>query len=172
MRNTITLLILFFNSFVIAAQELNLNYDDLENSILELINQHRKSLKINKLEKDTVLQKAAQDQSDYMLGIKKLAHEQKSVAKKYPKNRIQFYGGNDFNTYGENVLYLTVEPKTYSKNDIEVLAKRIYEDWKNSPPHYKNIINKEYAFASLAFAYDSKSKRLYATTVFGNKTTD
>lgn len=170
MRNTITLFILFFNSFVVSVQELNLNYDDLENNVLELMNQHRKSLKINKLNKDVVLQKAAQDQSDYMLGIKKLAHEQKNVVKKYPKNRIKFHGGNDFNAYGENVLYLTIEPKTYTKNDIGALAKRIYEDWKNSPPHYENIISKEYAYASLAFAFDSKSKRLYATTVFGNKT--
>ncbi|NJM79578.1 MAG: CAP domain-containing protein [Flavobacterium sp.] len=169
MRNTITILILFFNSFVTSAQELKLNYDALENTVLELMNQHRKSLNINALEKDIVLQKSAQDQSNYMLKIKKLAHEQNTVAKKYPKNRIKFHGGNDFNAYGENVLYLTVEPKTYAKNDIEALAKRIYEDWKNSPPHYKNIISKEFAYASLAFSYDIKSKRLYATTVFGNK---
>ena len=152
-----------------AAQELNLNYDDLENSVLELMNQHRKSLKINKLEKDPVLQKAAQDQSDYMLVIKKLAHEQNSVAKKYPKNRIKFHGGADFNSYAENVLYLTVEPITYSKDDITILAKKIYQIWRESPPHYKNMTSKEYAFASIAFSFDTKSKRLYATTVFGNK---
>ena len=169
MKNTIILLILFFNSFVVSAQELNLNYNDLENSVLELMNQHRKSLKLNKLETDTVLQKAAKDQSDYMLRIKKLAHEQNSVAKKYPKNRIKFHGGATFNAYGENVLYLTVEPIIHSKDDIAILAKKIYQIWRESPPHYKNMISKEYAYASLAFSYDVKSKRLYATTVFGNK---
>ena len=169
MRNIITLLVLFFNSVVLSAQELNLNYDDLENDVLELINAHRKTLKLNKLEKDAVLHKAAQDQSNYMLTIKKLSHEQNNVNKKHPKNRIKFHGGENFNTYGENVLYLTVEPKTYSKNDIAILAERIYQEWKDSPPHYKNMISNEYKYASLAFAFDSKSKRLYATTVFGRK---
>ena len=104
-----------------------------------------------------------------MLVIKKLAHEQNSVAKKYPKNRIKFHGGADFNSYAENVLYLTVEPITYSKDDITILAKKIYQIWRESPPHYKNMTSKEYAFASIAFSFDTKSKRLYATTVFGNK---
>lgn len=169
MRNTITLLVLFFNLSLLSAQELQLNYIDLEDGVLQLINEHRKTLKLTPLEKDVVLKKAAQDQSDYMLSIKKLAHEQNTVAKKYPKNRIQFYGGTDFNVYGENVLYLTVEAKTYSKEDIAILAKKIYLEWKESPPHYKNMSSNEYAFASLAFTFDTKTKRLYATTVFGNK---
>lgn len=169
MRNTITLLVLFFNFSVLSSQELQLNYSDLEDSVLQLINEHRTTLKLTPLEKDVVLQKAAQDQSDYMLSIKKLAHEQNTVAKKYPKNRIKFYGGTDFNVYGENVLFLTVEPKKYSKEDIAILAKKIYQEWKVSPPHYKNMIHDEYTYASLAFAFDPKNKRLYATTVFGNK---
>ena len=169
MKNTISLLVLFFNLTVLSAQDLQLNYSDLEDGVLRLINEHRTTKKLTPLEKDVVLQKAAQDQSNYMLSIKKLAHEQNTVAKKYPKNRIKFHGGTDFHTYGENVLYLTVAPKKYNKEDIAILAKKIYTEWEISPPHYTNMINHEYAYASLAFAFDPKSKRLYATTVFGNK---
>lgn len=160
---------LFFTSIAVSAQEITLNHDDLGDKVLEYMNQHRKSLKLGTLQKDAILEKAAQDQSDYMLGIKKLSHEQSTSDKKSPKNRIKFYGGNDFDTYGENVLYLSIEIKNYAKNDIAILAKRIYQDWKESPPHYKNIIDKEYKYASIAFAFDSKTKHLFATTVFGNK---
>ncbi|MVO09409.1 hypothetical protein GOQ30_09585 [Flavobacterium sp. TP390] len=169
MKNTITLLVLFFNLTVLSAQELQLNYSDLEDGVLQLINEHRTTLKLTPLEKDVVLQKAAQDQSNYMLKIKRLSHEQTSVEKKHPKNRIKFHGGTDFHTYGENVLYLTVEPKKYAQSDLVLLAQKIYTEWEISPPHYANMVSNEYAYASLAFAFDPKSRRLYATTVFGNK---
>ena len=169
MRNTITLLVLFFNLTILSAQDLQLNYSDLEDDVLQLINEHRETLKLVPLEKDVVLQKAAQDQSNYMLKIKRLSHEQTSVEKKHPKNRIKFHGGSDFHTYGENVLYLTIAPKNYTKEDITTLAKKIYTEWEISPPHYANMVSNEYTYASLAFAFDPKSKRLYATTVFGNK---
>ena len=169
MKNTITLLLLFFSIILTTAQEMDLDNAALETEILHLMNQHRKTLKLTSLEKDVVLQKAAQDQSNYMLKIKRLSHEQTAAAKKHPKNRIQFHGGLDFHTYGENVLYLTVEPKNYAHNDIVLLAQKIYTEWEISPPHYANMISDEYAYASLAFAFDPKSRRLYATTVFGNK---
>lgn len=169
MKNILPIFLFFFSSLTIFSQEMQLNDTALETEILHLINQHRKTLKLNPLEKDVVLQKAAQDQSNYMLKIKRLSHEQTAVAKKHPKNRIQFHGGLDFHTYGENVLYLTVEPKNYAHNDIVLLAQKIYTEWEISPPHYANMISDEYAYASLAFAFDPKSRRLYATTVFGNK---
>ncbi len=151
------------------SQEVMVNYTALEDGVLQLMNEHRKTVSLNPLGKDIVLQKAAQDQSNYMLAIRKLAHEQPSSNKKTPKNRIQFYGGKDFNSYGENVLYVTIEPSNYSKKELGDLAKKIYLVWANSPPHYKNIVDKEYRYANVAFAYDPKSKRLYATTVFGAK---
>lgn len=169
MKNILSIFLFFFSSLTIFSQEIQLDNTALETEILHLINQHRKTLKLNPLEKDVVLQKAAQDQSNYMLKIKRLSHEQTAVAKKHPKNRIQFHGGSDFHTYGENVLYLTVEPKNYAQTDIVLLAKKIYTEWEISPPHYENMISNEYAYASLAFAFDPKSRRLYATTVFGNK---
>lgn len=166
---SILIILICFGGF---SQELELNYTALEDGVLELMNEHRKTLTLDILEKDIVLQKAAQDQSNYMLAIKKLAHEQPTANKKYPKNRIHFYGGTNFSNYGENVLYLTIETQTYSKKEIADLAKKIYLEWATSPPHYKNITTKEFKYANVAFAYDSKSKRLYATTVFGNKTNE
>ncbi|WP_130735858.1 CAP domain-containing protein [Flavobacterium sp. J27] len=169
MKNTLFLFLFFFNSLVVVSQELHLDDSALETEILQLINQHRKTFKLNALEKDPVLLKAAQDQSNYMLQIKKLSHEQATTQKKYPKNRIKFHGGIDFFAYGENVLYLTVEPKEYTKEEIATLAQKIYKQWEESPPHYQNMTSKDFGFASLAFAFDTKAKRLYATTVFGNK---
>ncbi|VXB96458.1 conserved hypothetical protein [Flavobacterium sp. 9AF] len=169
MKNILSIFLLFFNSLTIFSQELHLDDTALETEILHLINQHRKTLHLTPLEKDPILLKAAQDQSNYMLQIKKLSHEQSATQKKHPKNRIKFHGGNDFFVYGENVLYLTVETKNYTKEDIKILAQRIYKEWEESPPHYQNMTSNDFGYASLAFAYDSKTKRLYATTVFGNK---
>lgn len=160
---------ILINCIQLQAQKMTIDYKVLEQEVVQLMNEHRATLSLNSLENDVVLQKAAQDQSDYMVAIRKLTHEQANKNKTLPKNRIQYFGGKDFNAYGENVLYITLEPKSYSKTEISEIAKTIYEDWANSAPHYKNIVDSRFKYANVAFAYDVKSKRLYATTVFGNK---
>lgn len=162
-------LCLFLHSFSNSAQEITLDYNQLGTKVIELINQHRKTLRLQELKKDLVLLKAAKDHSTYMLENNILSHEQKNIAKKFPKDRILFYEGKMFDTFGENILYTTIPFKKYTEAEINVLSRKIFLQWKNSPPHYKNIIYQNYEFADIAFSVDKNLKRLYATNVFGAK---
>lgn len=160
---------LFVFSLSVNAQEITINYSDLGTKVIEHINLHRKTLKLIELQKDILLLQAAQDHSNYMVENNILSHEQKNTIKQFPKDRIKFYKGDIFDTTGENVLFTPIELKKYSKTDTDLLAKRIFLQWKNSPQHYKNIISQKYEFTELAFAIDKKLKRIYATNVFGAK---
>ncbi|WP_130735857.1 CAP domain-containing protein [Flavobacterium sp. J27] len=151
------------------SQELTIDYNKLSEKVIALINEHRNQLQLSELKKDVILFKAAKDHSLYMLDQKVLSHEQNNKIKQFPKDRILFYKGNIFHSFGENILFTTVEPKKYNTTETEALAKKLFLQWKHSPPHYKNIINYNYDFTDLAFSYDKKLKRLYATNVFGTK---
>ncbi|VXB96533.1 conserved hypothetical protein [Flavobacterium sp. 9AF] len=163
------LLLISLATYKIAAQEIIIDYNRLGDKVISLINDHRKSLHLNELKKDVILFKAAKDHSQYMLENNMLSHEQKNPIKKFPKNRILFYEGKMFDTFGENILFTSVEAKKYNNTETDALAQKIFLQWKHSPPHYKNIIYTNYDFTDLAFSYDKKLKRLYATNVFGAK---
>jgi uncharacterized protein YkwD len=165
----ILLAILFLNLCSVSAQDLIIDYNQLSDEVLKQINSHRKTLKIGELKEDPILFKAAQDHSIYMNEENILSHEQMVIDKKFPKDRIKYYQGNDFNVFGENVLYTTIDVKHYSKTDILALAKKVFIQWKRSPPHYRNMISKDYELAGIAFSFDKKTRRLYATNVFGAK---
>jgi len=168
MRYRFTLLISLF-CYCINAQETSINFKKLNEKVAEQINKHRKTLKLNEISPDSHLKMAAEDHSTYLLGHKKLTHEQNESDKKTPFDRVKFYGNKTFESVGENVLYLSLENKYYDDKAIADLAQKIFIQWKNSPPHYKNIINKDFDFADLGFSIDQKLKRIYATQVFGTK---
>lgn len=84
-------------------------------------------------------------------------------------NRVDFYKGDDFILVGENLLYTSIKDTTYSDTNLDVLATKIFTLWKNSPNHYKNIINPKYSFAELGFCLDWNDKIVYVAHVFGTK---
>lgn len=156
---------LFFSTSLIA-QNIDIDLIKLNNELTTLINNHRKQKKIKILEKSDLLEKAALDQSEYVCINQKLTHEQNTKNKKNVIDRVLFYKGK-FSIAGENLLSISIFPKKYSDNDIESLAFRMFTQWKNSPGHYKNIINPEFDSSGIQFKIDSKNKRIYTTQVFG-----
>ena len=145
---------------------------NLENKSL---NELRKSKNKIELTSNPILGLAAQDHADYLKGIKKLSHDQKSRIKKSPMKRTEFYKGS-FNYVGENVAftYLNervegVENKRKSTylSTYEQVAQYFFDLWKFSKPHYVNMIDKDFTMSKIRFSYDSKSKRIYAVHVFG-----
>ena len=76
---------LFLFSAKVSAQEINIDYNQLGNKVIELINLHRKTLRLQELKKDIVLFKAAKDHSNYMLENNILSHEQKNTNKNFQK---------------------------------------------------------------------------------------
>lgn len=163
--------IIFFITFTFsfAQEKNNIQLESLKNKLTNIINDHRKSLKLKELTKDINIQKAAESQSNYLLIKRKLTHEQEDIKLKTPMNRVEFYAGKKFSLVGENVLSKSIENKKYSDNDLDKLATQLFQQWKNSPGHYKNMIHKEYDTGEIEFAIDYKINRLYATQVFGLK---
>ena len=133
---------LLFSITLFSQKEISIDFEKLNSKVSILINKHRKSLKLKELTKDTLLQKAAEDHSMYLKKLGFLSHEQKDLIKKNPSDRVFFYGGKKFSGIGENILFTSIKVDDYNDKELDKLAQTIFNQWKNSPPHYKNIINK------------------------------
>lgn len=131
------------------------NYDvnQLNYYITIEVNKLRRKAKVDTLVYQPLLLNAAQDHADYMVKRNVLTHYQKIKQKKTPKNRVDFYG-EQFTSVGENVQSLPLNnvPKQFQKqgqpttiNSYEIMSKIMVLNWKNSPPHFKNMIHPDYS---------------------------
>ena len=165
----IILYIFIISSNVSFCQEINIDFDNLNNKVLTLINNNRSLLNVKTLKKDEYLKKAAEDHSCYIAQKQSLSHEQINKNKTNPKDRVYFYKGTDFTLVGENLLYTSIKDKFYTDDDLDILALKIFELWKTSPNHLKNMTNSKYLYTELGFCIDKKSSKLYVAQVFGAK---
>lgn len=168
MKNIILYLFLLTNC-ISYSQDNKIDVALLETKVFTLINEYRTSLDIEALEKDAILQKAAKDHAIYIAKKQSLTHEQNNSNKKQPKDRVYFYKGNDFVLVGENLLFTGIKDKTYIEEDLDVLANKIFELWKNSPNHLKIMSSEKYTFTGFGFQLDWNNKKLYVAQVFGAK---
>ena len=168
MKNLILYLFILSN-FVSFSQDAKINVALLETKVFTLINEYRVSLDVKALEKDAILKKATKDHVVYITKKQSLTHEQSNPNKKQPKDRVYFYKGNDFVLVGENLLYTGIKDKTYTEEDLDVLAYKIFELWKNSPNHLKILTSEKYTFTGFGFQLDWNNKKLYVAQVFGAK---
>lgn len=152
----------------------NINYDKLEQQLLQKVNAHRNTLKLKILMKDPVLKLAAINQANYCKAQNQLTHiQQPPSLLKEPADRVAYYNGSHA-IVGENVLTVSLlQPiqfngKKIMLNTYSGLVDCLFDMWKNSPPHYKNMISNEYAVSGLGFAFNSKNGYLFATQVFGS----
>ena len=152
-----------------------LDSDKLEELIMVKVNNLRASKKLNRLELNPILEKAAQDHATYLKGFGKLSHNQKVRKKKTPMERTDFYKGN-FSFVGENVAYTYLNESVVgvkNKRNAQVLdtyekaAQYIFDLWRYSRDHYVNMIDKDFKLSRIRFSYDNKTKRIYAVHVFG-----
>lgn len=154
----------------------NYDVDELNTYITIEVNKLRNKAKVDTLHYQPLLFNAAQDHADYMGEKNVLTHNQKNKQKKTPKNRIDFYG-EQFATVGENVQVLTLNsiPKQFQKkgapetiNSYELMAKILVLNWKNSPPHFANMIRADYSGTLTAIRVGSDGA-IYACQLFGNE---
>ena len=150
-------------------KEATIDLDQLKTKIVQLVNQERKSVAVASLTLDTFLLKAADDHAKNIAKEQTLTHEQKNSKKVNPKDRVYFYGGNDFSLVGENLLFTGIKNQIYSNEDLDALALKIFELWKKSPNHLKNMINPKYTFTEIGFSIDSENKKIYVVQLFGAK---
>ena len=144
----------------------------LNKYILEELNVLRKKKRAKPLENNPSLLEAAKDHALFLTTSRQLTHFQnRNKKKKTPDDRIQFYGGN-FDVVGENIQQINVDDifdevaRDATPTLIyQALAKILVENWRKSPPHYKNIIDKEFQFTYTAIAINENG-RIFACQLF------
>ncbi|HLV41485.1 MAG TPA: CAP domain-containing protein [Brumimicrobium sp.] len=144
----------------------------LNKEIIKEVNKLRKQAKVPPLRVETALSLASEDHAKYMLDKEKLTHKQRNRHKRTPKNRVDFYG-QLFDRVGENVqlnnlnLNASAKDKTHPKIDTyEKLAEQLVISWKNSPPHYANMINGDFLTTYTSVAIGPNGE-VYACQLFG-----
>lgn len=146
----------------------------LNKYILQEVNVLRKKARVDTLVNDDALLPAAENHAEYLVSTDELSHFQKSKVMKTPKNRVDHFGGQ-FAEVGENLQFF--EPKYEVKigrektaevlGDYERMAKYMVQQWKNSKPHYENIIRPDFKCTYSTFKVDEKTGVLYACQLFG-----
>ena len=137
--------------------------------LLLQVNELRKDSGLAKLQSDTYLQRAAYVHSTYMAKNRQLSHIQHKVNQKSALKRVHYVGGTDFSLVGENILYLGPIEKKLSENDLNELAESMFDTWKRSSYHVKNILNPAFRFCAFDFKVNLRTSNIYATQVLGTR---
>ena len=169
MKTHFTLLLLFISALSFSQNQSKIDLEKLKIKVIKLINNERSNNDTKLLGLDVYLKKAADDHAKYIAKIQTLSHAQTDAKKQSPKERVYFYGGNSFVLVGENLLFTGIKDQIYSDEDLDALALKMFNLWKKSPNHYKNISETKYNFTEIGFSIDSENKKIYVVQMFGAK---
>ncbi|WP_445719589.1 CAP domain-containing protein [Flavobacterium sp.] len=169
MKTQITLFLLLFSTLSFSQNQNKIDLEKLKTKVYQLVNEERSNNDRKLLGLDIYLKKAADDQAKYIAKVQTLSHEQTDAKKETPKVRVYFYGGNSFVLVGENLLFTGIKDQIYSETDLDTLALKIFNLWKKSSNHLKNILDHQYFYTEISFSIDWENKRIYAVQVFGAK---
>jgi len=174
-------IVLFFVSSTIYSQKIdteNFNYKLVNRLLLEKVNQERTKKKAQELTVNKNLYKASKHHSDWQAKKNKMTHYQTTITTKSPRKRVDKTGAT-FKMVGENVAFTDINTTVKVKMGTRIrtldvytyqdLAHILFEGWKHSKDHYKNMIHKSYNTSGLSISLSKDKKRLYATQVFGMK---
>ncbi len=166
MKTQITLFLLLLSSLSFSQNQNKIDLEKLKTKVYQLVNEERSNNDRKLLGLDAHLKKAADDHAKYIAKAQTLSHEQ-TDGKKSPKERVYFYGGNSFVLVGENLLFTGIKDQVYSETDLDALALKMFNLWKKSPNHLKNILDHQYFYTEIGFSIDWENKKIYAVQLFG-----
>ncbi len=169
MKTHFTLLLLFISALSFSQNQSKIDLEKLKTKVYQLVNEERSNNDRKVLGLDTYLKKAADDHAKYIAKAQTLSHEQTVAKKETPKERVYFYGGNSFVLVGENLLFTSIKDQIYSETDIDALALKMFNLWKKSHNHLKNILDHQYFYTEIGFSIDWENKKIYAVQLFGAK---
>ena len=169
MKTHFTLLLLFISALSFSQNQSKIDLEKLKIKVIKLINNERSNNDTKLLGLDVYLKKAADDHAKYIAKAQTLSHEQTDAKKQSPKERVSFYGGNSFVLVGENLLFTGIKDQIYSETDLDALALKMFNLWKKSPNHLKNILDHQYFYTEIGFSIDWENKKIYAVQLFGAK---
>lgn len=132
-------------------------YLSIEDEILARVNNLRSSLGLNPLTKNSKLVKAATIRSDEMLATGQFSHTRPNgTSFETAINQV----GYSWSHVGENIAYCN----GYSSSKF---ADVFFDGWKNSPGHYKNMVDPKFSEIGIAISFDGSTA--YATQNFGTQ---
>ena len=169
MKTQITLFLIFVSTFSFSQNQNKIDLEKLKTKVYQLVNEERSNNDRKLLGLDVYLKKAADDHAKYIAKAQTLSHEQTDAKKQSPKDRVYFYGGNSFVLVGENLLFTGIKDQIYSEADLDALALKMFNLWKKSPNHLKNILDHQYLYTEISFSIDWENKKIYAVQMFGAK---
>ena len=169
MKPQITLFLLLISTLSFSQNQNKIDLEKLKTKVYQLVNKERSNNDRKLLGLDAHLKKAADDHAKYIAKAQTLSHEQTDSKKQSPKDRVYFYGGNSFVLVGENLLFTGIKDQIYSEADLDTLALKMFNLWKKSPNHLKNILDHQYLYTEISFSIDWENKKIYAVQMFGAK---
>ena len=169
MKTQITLFLLLLSTLSFSQNQNKIDVEKLKKKVYQLVNEERSNNDRKVLGLDVYLKKAADDHAKYIAKIQTLSHEQTDAKKQSPKDRVYFYGGNSFVLVGENLLFTGIKDQIYTEADLDALALKMFNLWKKSPNHLKNILDHQYLYTEIGFSIDWENKKIYAVQMFGAK---
>ncbi|HXP52933.1 MAG TPA: CAP domain-containing protein, partial [Bacteroidia bacterium] len=153
----------------------NINVSLLNSLFLNRLNELRTQQGLNKLGNDSILTLAATDQAKYMSKIGQVLHTQDIRNKENPTARVVYYKGTN-DRVGENCIQIILHKKYKDKKGKEITvntydeaADALFTGWKNSKPHYHNMITPYYDVQGIGFCYDPKTNKFYSSEVFATE---
>lgn len=169
MKTHFTLFLFVISALSFSQNQNKIDLEKLKTKLHQLVNEERSNNDRKLLGLDTHLKKAADDHAKYIEKAQTLSHEQTVAKKETPKERVYFYGGNSFVLVGENILFTSIKDQIYSETDLDALALKMFNLWKKSPNHLKNILDHQYFYTEIGFSIDWENKKIYAVQLFGAK---
>jgi uncharacterized protein YkwD len=135
------------NSTNLTAKVVEYDYNEMEITTMNLINEYRVSVGLNPLERINHISYKSEQHDDYMITNKVVNHND-FVARS--ENIIKVLGAK---TVGENVAY---NFKT---------AESVVAAWLKSPAHKENIVG-NYTHFGIAIKTDQETGKMYYTNIF------
>lgn len=139
------------------------------------INQYRLENGRTTLYWDDRMWLAARNHNIYLMQTK-FSHEETKGALGFtgynPSDRIQFvmYNGFKMSLYGENILmnFSAFYQRSLVDNAMSI-ANESFEQWKNSPPHNKTMLDPDFFAHGTSFYRGTKDvSQIFGTSNFGN----
>lgn len=127
--------------------------------IIEQTNALRSEHGRNKLKTNDRLMRSAQEFADFMARTDKYGH---TADGKQPSQRVKEQGYR-YSLVAENIAW------DYDSDGFgtQQLAESLMQGWEHSPPHRRNLLDRDLTDIGVGVAYSSHSGRFYAVQDFG-----
>lgn len=132
-------------------------YAEVRQSILEQVNQFRKSEELGAVKTDDTLQKTAKKFAEFMARTGKYGHRADG---RTPAERATAEG-YDYCIVLENIAYRS------GRLEAADLGKHFFEGWQDSPEHRRNMLNANVTQMGVGLAKTADGETVYAVQMFG-----